>query len=51
MKEVRQGKHSREFDKWSEECKRVEPKTCFIILYGKSFNLKSLSVAGKFLRS
>lgn len=48
VKEIRPGKSSREFEKWAEESKRVDGSKCFVVFYGKSFNLKSLSILGKF---
>jgi len=44
IKEVRLGKQSKDFDKWSEEKATLEAARCFVIFYGKEFNLKSLSV-------
>jgi len=44
IKEVRKGKQSRDFDKWSEEKAGLEVGRCFVIFYGREFNLKSLSV-------
>lgn len=44
VKEIRPGKSSREFEKWAEESKRVDGSKCFVVFYGKSFNLKSLSI-------
>jgi len=44
IKEVRKGKQSKDFDKWSEEKAGLEVDRCFVIFYGGEFNLKSLSV-------
>jgi len=44
IKEVRKGKQSKDFDKWSEEKASLDGARCFVILYGREFNLKSLSV-------
>ncbi|XP_076470498.1 1-phosphatidylinositol 4,5-bisphosphate phosphodiesterase gamma-1-like [Babylonia areolata] len=44
VKEVRSGKWSRDFDKWHEDSKKADGRVCFVILYGKDFKLKSLSV-------
>ena len=44
IKEVRRGKNSRDFDKWSEETASFSPDRCFIIYYGTEFNLSSLSI-------
>ncbi len=50
VKEVRPGKHSKDFEKWPEEAKKVDLATCFIILYGQEFRLKTLSVAGEIIQ-
>ena len=47
VKEVRPGKHSKDFERWPEEAKKADVSTCFIILYGQDFRLKTLSVAGE----
>lgn len=47
IREIRPGKNSKEFEKWAEECKRVENKICFTVFHGKLFKLKSLAVVGK----
>lgn len=47
VKEVRIGKYLKDFDRWPEESRRVEPSQCFIVLYGSEFKLKTLSIAGK----
>jgi len=44
IKEVRKGKQSRDFDKWSEDKAGLEVGRCFVIFYGREFNLKTLSV-------
>ena len=44
IKEVRRGKNSRDFDKWSEETGSLANDRCFIIYYGSEFNLSSLSI-------
>jgi phosphatidylinositol phospholipase C gamma-1 len=43
VKEMRFGKHSKDFDKW-EESKKVDQQKCFVILYGNEFKLKTFSV-------
>lgn len=48
IKEVRIGKISKEFEKWSDESKCVESTKCFVIFYGSEFKLRSLSVVGEF---
>uniref|UniRef100_T1IHK2 1-phosphatidylinositol 4,5-bisphosphate phosphodiesterase gamma n=1 Tax=Strigamia maritima TaxID=126957 RepID=T1IHK2_STRMM len=45
VKEVRPGKVSRDFERWPDECKKVEPSLCFVVFYGCEFRLKTLSVA------
>ena len=47
VKEVRQGKNSRDFDKWPEDSKKADGRICFIVFYGSDFKLKTLSVVGK----
>ena len=44
IKEVRKGKQSKDFEKWSEEKAGLEAARCFVIFYGSEFNLRSLSV-------
>ncbi|KAJ6646988.1 1-phosphatidylinositol 4,5-bisphosphate phosphodiesterase gamma-1 [Pseudolycoriella hygida] len=44
IKEVRLGKNSKEFEKWGDESKAVDPLKCFIVFYGNEFKLRSLSV-------
>ena len=46
IKEVRPGKSSRDFIKWSEEPKSNSTKAnrCLVVFYGTEFNLKTLSV-------
>ncbi|KAF4520291.1 hypothetical protein B566_EDAN004350 [Ephemera danica] len=43
-RETRQIIWSRDFDKWPEECRRIEILKCLIIFYGSEFKLKTLSV-------
>lgn len=42
--EVRTGKNSKDFDKWSDDNKRADPQSCFVLLYGQEFKLRTLSV-------
>lgn len=49
IKEVRIGKTSKEFEKWSDDSKCVDFTKCFVIFYGIEFKLRSLSVVGKLL--
>ncbi|XP_037042281.1 1-phosphatidylinositol 4,5-bisphosphate phosphodiesterase gamma-1 [Bradysia coprophila] len=44
IKEVRLGKNSKEFEKWSDDSKAIDPLKCFIVFYGSEFKLRSLSV-------
>ncbi|KAL8563654.1 hypothetical protein ACOMHN_055288 [Nucella lapillus] len=44
VKEVRAGKASRDFDKWHEDSKKADGRVCFVVLHGKDFKLKTLSV-------
>jgi hypothetical protein len=48
VREVRDGRNSRDFDRWPEEARRYDPSLCFVIFYGNDFKLKTLSVVGKF---
>lgn len=43
VKEIRFGKHSKDFEKW-EDSKKVDSVKCFVIMYGNEFKLKSFSV-------
>lgn len=47
IKEIRQGKNSKDFDRWPDEAKKHESARCFVINYGQEFRLKVLSIAGK----
>ena len=44
IKEVRRGKNSRDFDRWTEETQSLSHDRCFVIFYGSEFNLSSLSI-------
>ncbi|XP_060559866.1 1-phosphatidylinositol 4,5-bisphosphate phosphodiesterase gamma-1-like, partial [Ruditapes philippinarum] len=44
IKEVRKGKSSKDFDKWQDEARRVDQRLCFVVYYGNTFKLHSLSV-------
>lgn len=46
IKEVRLGKKSKDFEKWPDESKKADMKSCFIVYYGSEFKLRSLSVVG-----
>ena len=43
IKEIRPGKSSKDFTKWSEESNNVKAARCFVVFYGNEFNLKTLS--------
>ncbi|KAJ8684283.1 hypothetical protein QAD02_020075, partial [Eretmocerus hayati] len=45
VKEIRFGKNSKDFEKWSEDAKRIDAMRCFIVNYGSEFRLKTLSVS------
>ncbi|KAL4635332.1 1-phosphatidylinositol 4,5-bisphosphate phosphodiesterase gamma-1-like isoform X1 [Arapaima gigas] len=45
IKELRVGKGSRDFERYPEEARKLDPSLCFIVLYGLEFRLKTLSVA------
>lgn len=47
IKEIRQGKNSKDFEKWPEDAKHYENSKCFVVFYGNEFKLRSLSIAGK----
>ncbi|XP_032784471.2 1-phosphatidylinositol 4,5-bisphosphate phosphodiesterase gamma-1 isoform X1 [Daphnia magna] len=46
IKEIRTGKNSRDFERWSSlsDYARFEDDRCFVVLYGQEFRLKTLSV-------
>ncbi|XP_055951675.1 1-phosphatidylinositol 4,5-bisphosphate phosphodiesterase gamma-1-like [Argiope bruennichi] len=47
VKEVRIGKNSKAFEVWPEETRKFRNEECFVILYGNSFILNSLSGIAK----
>lgn len=47
VKEVRPGKSSRDFDKWTDDTRRADANLCFVVIYGSDFKLKTLSIVGK----
>lgn len=47
VREVRYGFCPKIFEKSQEDAKKWESKQCFVILYGSSFRLKTLSCLGK----
>lgn len=46
VKEIREGRHSKEFDKYCGDSKTNKATKCFVILYGNDFKLKTLSIEG-----
>ncbi|CAH1778916.1 unnamed protein product [Owenia fusiformis] len=44
VKEIRQGKKSKDFEKMPEESHKFEQSLCFVILFGNEFRLKTLSL-------
>jgi hypothetical protein len=46
VKEIRVGKNSKDFERWSDDAKRMENMKCFVVFYGLEFRLKTLSIAG-----
>uniref|UniRef100_A0A3P9LP59 Phosphoinositide phospholipase C n=1 Tax=Oryzias latipes TaxID=8090 RepID=A0A3P9LP59_ORYLA len=49
IRELRLGKGSRDFERYPEEARKLDPTLCFIILYGVEFRLRTLSVAGQYV--
>ncbi|KAL3276023.1 hypothetical protein HHI36_020753 [Cryptolaemus montrouzieri] len=47
VKEIRLGKCSKDFDKWSDEVKEIENLKCFVIFYGSEFKLRILSIVAQ----
>jgi len=47
IKEIREGKVSKDFDKMHDETRKVDSTLCFSILYGNEFNLKVISIAAQ----
>ncbi|XP_037553736.1 1-phosphatidylinositol 4,5-bisphosphate phosphodiesterase gamma-1 [Nematolebias whitei] len=45
IRELRLGKGSRDFERFPEEARKLDPAHCFIVLYGLEFRLRTLSVA------
>lgn len=45
IKLIRQGKNSKDFDKWPDDAKRQDQAKCFVIFYGQEFRLRTLSIA------
>lgn len=49
IRELRLGKGSRDFERYPEEARKLDPAHCFIVLYGVEFRLRTLSVAGQYV--
>jgi hypothetical protein len=47
VQEVRTGRCSKVFEKWAEDARKYDNAQCFVVLYGSTFRLKSLSCVGK----
>ncbi|XP_042187658.1 1-phosphatidylinositol 4,5-bisphosphate phosphodiesterase gamma-1-like [Callorhinchus milii] len=45
IKEIRPGKNSRDFERYPDEARKLDPDLCLVILYGMEFRLKSLSLS------
>uniref|UniRef100_H2MCH7 1-phosphatidylinositol 4,5-bisphosphate phosphodiesterase gamma n=1 Tax=Oryzias latipes TaxID=8090 RepID=H2MCH7_ORYLA len=45
IRELRLGKGSRDFERYPEEARKLDPTLCFIVLYGVEFRLRTLCVA------
>ncbi|XP_064466965.1 1-phosphatidylinositol 4,5-bisphosphate phosphodiesterase gamma-1-like isoform X2 [Ornithodoros turicata] len=43
VKEVRLGRSSKMFDRWPEDARKWDPAQCFVVFYGNTFRLKTLS--------
>ncbi|KAK3610357.1 hypothetical protein CHS0354_008630 [Potamilus streckersoni] len=44
VKEIRPGKSSKDFDRWQEDGRKHDKNLCFVVFYGSSFKLHTLSV-------
>lgn len=44
VKEIRQGKNSKEFRNFMDDSKKFDAQKCFVLLYGNTFKLKTFSV-------
>lgn len=49
IKEVRIGRCSKIFERWQDDAKKWEAGRCFVILYGSTFRLKTVSCVGMYL--
>ena len=47
VREVRTGRCSKVFEKWSEDARKYDNAQCFVVMYGSGFRLKSLSCVGE----
>lgn len=46
IKDVRSGANTKLFERWPDEAKKANESQCFVIWYGSTFRLKSLSCVG-----
>jgi len=46
IKEIRNGKNSRDFDRWPEVASKFYDEQSFVVIYGQEFVLKTLSICG-----
>lgn len=44
VKEVRVGKCSKDFERWTEDARKFENQRCYVVFYGNEFCLKTLSI-------
>ncbi|KAL3860223.1 hypothetical protein ACJMK2_010378 [Sinanodonta woodiana] len=49
VKEIRPGKSSKDFDRWQEDGRKHDKNLCFVVFYGSSFKLHTLSVVASTL--
>ena len=47
IKEIRRGCNSKDFQRQPDLLKKIDPNCCFVIVYGNSFKLKTLSCLGE----
>ncbi|XP_067887507.1 1-phosphatidylinositol 4,5-bisphosphate phosphodiesterase gamma-1-like isoform X1 [Heterodontus francisci] len=45
IKEIRPGKNSRDFERYPDDARKLDPSLCLVILYGMEFRLKTLSLS------
>ncbi|XP_063440480.1 1-phosphatidylinositol 4,5-bisphosphate phosphodiesterase gamma-1-like isoform X4 [Mytilus trossulus] len=49
VREVREGKNSKDFEKWPDDARKMDNALCFVIFYGSEFKLKNLSLVASSL--